>query len=243
MKAWMVVCAVCTVAWSALAQDTEWMLEQSPLVSMVLSKALEKSPSFSARVEISLSGKTNAVASSAVGMIECQNGNIRWEAKLDDIKSPQLSDSARAVVRQINGNQLLLLTLPEQGANYLVLAGSQACLQQALPTLKLAAGKAPATTETVDGRVCLREKLKAVATDGPSGDVLIWRSKELKSVPVQLQLAESGETIKIRIKDIRFGAIVSARFRVPQGLTKYNSVEDLVQSVLISKMKRRMGLE
>ena len=228
---------------SGLAQDTGWLVEQAPLVSMVVVKALDKCPSFTARVEVSVSGKADSVPSSASGTVECQNGNIRWEARLGDIKSTQLTESARVVVRQINGEQFLLLTRPDQRVNYLVLSGSQACLEQSLPTLKLSADKGPASAETVDGRVCLREKLTAVPSAGSPAQVLVWKSKELKGIPLQLQLTDAGETIQVRFKDIHFRTIPADRFRLPQGLTTYNSVEDLVQSVLISKVRRRMGLE
>src|SRR5262249_29869246 len=119
------------------AQDVGWIVESSPLVSMILVKSLEKCSSFSAGVDVNISGKADPVPSSATGSLAFRGGSCRWDVKLGDIKSAQLTSNAKAVIRQINGDQFLLLTRPEEHANYLVLAQAQAYLEQPLPSLKL----------------------------------------------------------------------------------------------------------
>ena len=242
MKRWLILAGLFALSLPATGQDVSWLLDEAPVVSMVLVKTLENCPAFSAKVEIDVSGKADPLPSAATGTIESQGGNLRWEAKLGDIQSPQLSQNARAVIRQVNGNQFLVLTRSDQKANYLVLTGAQAYLEQPLPPMRLSGAHSKAATEQIEGRDCSKEKLRAVQSGGLTNDVVVWRAKDLKNLPVQIQFTDSGETVQVRFRDISVRAISTERFRVPAGLARYNSVEDLVQSVVVERVKRRMGL-
>ncbi len=79
--------------------------------------------------------------------------------------------------------------------------------------------------------------------DGSTNEVLVWRTKELQNLPIQFQISSSGETLRLRLRDVRFQKIAPGRFELPAGLAKYGSVEDLVQSVLLDRVKKRIGLE
>jgi hypothetical protein len=242
MKRWLILAGLFALSLPAVGQDVSWLLDEAPVVSMVLVKALEKCPAFSAKVEIYVSGQADPSPSAATGTIESQGGNLRWEAKLGDIRSAQLSQNARAVVRQINGEQFLVLTRSDQKANYLVLTGAQAYLEQPLPPMRLSSANPQATTERIDSRMCSRERLRVVQLGGTTNEVVVWRAKDLKNLPVQIQFNDSGETVQVRFRDISVRTISTERFRIPAGLAKYSSVEDLVQSVVVDRVKRRMGL-
>jgi hypothetical protein len=242
MKQWLILAGLLALSLPAVGQDVSWLLDEAPVVSMVLVKTLEKTPAFSAKVEINVSGKADPSPSAATGTIESQGGNLRWEAKLGDIRSAQLSQNARSVVRQINGEQFLVLTRSDQKANYLVLTGAQAYLEQPLPPMRLSSANSQAATERIDGRICSRERLRAVQSGGTTNEVVVWRAKDLKNLPVQIQFTDSGETVLVRFRDISVRAISTLRFQVPAGLAKYSSVEDLVQSVVVERVKKRIGL-
>jgi hypothetical protein len=226
----------------AAAQDVSWLVDEAPIVSAALVKVLEKCPPFSAEVSVNVTGKADPVPTTAAGSIDSQNGNLRWQVKLGDIRSAQLSSNAKAVVRQINGDRFLLLTRPDKHTNYLVLAGAHACLEQPLPSVKLS-GKTASGTDTLDGRACSKERLRLTQPDGATNQLVLWRAKDLKNVPVQVEFSDSGQVIRVRFSNVRFQSQPGNAFDVPPGLSKYGSMEDLVQSVLLDKMKRRMGLD
>ena len=242
MSRWIILAAVLAWATHVHGQDISWLVEQAPTVSMVLVKALERTPALSARIEVNVSGPADPIPSAATGALESQAGSLRWDVKLGDIKSAQLSPNAKAIVRQINGDQFLLLTRSDLHANYLVLPGAQAYLEQALPTLKSVGSKTPLGTENIDGRACSKEWQKLVQPNGAAVEVIVWRAKELKNVPVQVQVTDLGETIRLTLRDLHFRTLAADQFRVADGLAKYASMEDLVQAVVLEKMKKRMGL-
>jgi hypothetical protein len=242
MNRWIILAAGLAWATQVHGQDISWLVEQAPTVSTVLVKALDKSPAFSARLEVNVSGPADPVPSAATGVLESQSGSLRWEVKLADIKSAQLSQNARAIVRQINGDQFLLLTRSDLHANYLVLPGAQAYLEQALPTLKSVGSKTPLGSEKIDGRPCTKELQKLAQQNGTAVEVVVWRAKELKNVPVQVQVTDLGETIRLTFHDLHFRPLAPDQFRVADGLAKYGSMEDLVQAVVLEKMKKRIGL-
>jgi len=214
------------------------MVESSPLVSMILVKSLEKCPAFSAAVAVTVSGKADPLPSAATGTLSSRGGNFRWEVKLGDIKSAQLTANAKAVIRQINGDQFLLLTRSDQHANYLVMARAQAYLEQPLPSLKLV-NKGRPVSETLATKPCTKEHFTASAPDSTALDVLVWKTKD--HAPAQIQITDAGELIQIRFKDVHFQTPATEAFQLPPNLSKYTSVEDLVQSVLVDRMKKRFG--
>jgi hypothetical protein len=224
-------------------QDLAWLVEQAPMISMVLVQVLAQAPSFSAKVQVHVSGNADPDSSDASGTLEFQKEGMRWEAKLADITAAQLTANARSVVRQINGDQFLLLTRADQKANYLILSGAQCYLEGVLPALKLSRSKEPAGEATLQGHPCSKELLTAVRADGATNEVVVWRAKDLKSPPLQVQITDAGEFFRIRFTEAHFRTIPADRFQIPQNLAKYNSVEDLLQSVLLEKMKKRMGLQ
>jgi hypothetical protein len=227
---------------SGRAQDVGWLLDEAPVASALLVKALEKCPSFTGKVDLDVSGKADPVPTTATGTIQSLNGNLRWNVKLADIKSAQLSSNARAVVRQVNGDQFQLLTRADLKFNYLVLPGAQAYLEQPLPAIRLVTGKPSPVAERVEGRLCTKEHMRMLRPDGSTNAVIVWKAKELKNLPVQVQFTDSGETIQVRFRDISLQPVSPDQFRLAGGLTKYSSFEDLAQSVVIDRVRRRMGL-
>ena len=227
----------------ARGQDLTGLIERSPEIASVLARALERCPSFSAKVDISYAAKPDPAASTALGTFDYAKGNLRWEANLGDIRSGQLTTQARAAVRQINGDQFLLITRSDKMANYLVLAKAQSCLEQPLPTVKLSNRKIESRKETFDGRVCRKEKAIARVADGSTNEVVLWSATDLKGAPLLLQISDSAELFRIHFTNVKLEAVPSSRFQVPGGLATYASFEDLIQSVLLDRLKRRMGLD
>ena len=241
MKHWKILIALLAFTSGAHAQDIGWMLERVPVVSMVLAKSFERFPSFSARAEVKLSGKADPIPSGASGTIECGAGNLRWDVKLRDINSAQLSESARALLKRANGENLMLLTRPRLAANQLVLSGARAYVEEALPKVKLAVSRA-VSNESIDGHPCVRERVTVLEEDGRTLEVMLWKATDLKRLPIQLRFTDAGEVIQVRLNNVRFREISARRFQVPVGLTKHENMEDLMQWVVVDKMRRRMGL-
>jgi hypothetical protein len=227
---------------SAPAQDLTGLIEKAPSIGIILVKVLEAAPSFSSTVQVTVTNKTDPSPSKAAARFEYSKGNIRWEGNLADITSSQLSVQAREALRQINGDRFLLLTRSDKNLNYLILARAQACLEDQLPAVKVVLQNSTAK-ESIDGRVCRKEKISARLPDGTAWQVAVWKASDAKGVPLQIQVVDNSETFTIRFQDVQFRPVDIARFQVPGGLSVYSSVEDLIQSVLLDRLKRRMGIE
>ncbi len=224
------------------AQDLTWLLEQSPVVAGIMVHEFHGLPPFTAMAEIVANSKAEHNSSSARGTIEYQAGAIRWEAKLTDINSAQLTKNAKAAVRQLNGDQVLVLTSLDRGVNDIVLGGARAYLEDPLPELRMI-NWSDAGMEKIFDHSCRKVRFQAVRSDGATNQVICWRATEFKNVPLKIQVTESKEVFTVQLADIVFRSVPKARFEIPAGLSKYNSFEDLVQSVLVEKFRRRIGLE
>lgn len=242
MRIPLILALLLTTAFGVRAQDIAWMLEQAPVVSMVLARLLEKAPSFSARGEVQILSRAEPAPSTARGTVESKGGDLRWEINLADINSGQLSETAKTLLKQVNGDRLLLLTLRRAAVNELIFRRAGACIEQPLPQLKLSASRASQATEVVAGHSCVRERITVRTAEGRTHDVVVWRAKDLQKLPIQVQFADGGEVIRIRFENVRLRAIQAQRFELPANLTKHETIEDMMQWVLAQKIRKRMGL-
>lgn len=241
MTKWMALSALLCLSWPSKGQDISWMLEKAPLISAILARTIEKAPAFSAAVEVHVSSRIDPASTTAAALLQSQRGQMRWDLKLSDIKSAQLTPNTRAAVRQLNGERMLLLTRLDTNSNYLLLPGAKAYLQEELPGVRLSKA-VRAGAEEVGPYHCVRERLTS-RHEGTTNHVTVWRADSLKGFPVQVQIVDGSEIFRIQFRDVKFRSIPREAFGVPAGLTRYTSFEDLTQSVLLEKLKRRMGLE
>jgi hypothetical protein len=231
---WTLVLVVVVFGFGASGQDLSSMIEQAPGITVSLLKALEKTPAFSAAVEVRVSTRSDAPLTTASGLLEYQQGNMRWQFHLKDIESPHLTSSAVALLRRVNGERLLLLTRGDRQANYLILTGPKAYLEETLPAVKLA---------KIEGNSPIQEQFSLRGWDGSTNRVSVKRSIDQKHAPAGVRIEQGEDIFTFRFDRVRFGAIGTDRFEVPAGFARYESFEDLAQSVLIDKMRRSLGLK
>lgn len=242
MRYWPALLSLLLTSCAALAHDMGWLLEQAPRVSAILGKSMERYPSFTAKVEVvvSSSGETNSTAAS--GGLRFVKDHLRWEVNLTNIRSPHLTSNTRAAVKQLNGERMAVLTRLDQKSNYLLLLGARAYIEEPLPEIRLVTGRDRSPVEAVDGRECVRVRQTVRFPDGTTNELILWRPKEAKHPPVQFHVCIGPDRFEIKLRDVRFRALSANDFVVPQGLSRYTTLEDLVQSVVLDRLKRRMGL-
>lgn len=227
----------------ATAQDAGTLIEMAPTVAAVLIQSLEKCQPFTAVMEVRFTDGATPTTSTGSGKLAYRAGELRWEVKLADLNSPQLSTNAKAAIRSINGEKFLFLSDPRRHVGNVILPGAQAYLEQALPELKGRAAKGTPTAETIWAGSALKKKILLRAADGTTNTAVVWRLKGSKDLPAQIQFTNFGQTVRIQLKQPELKSLPSADFKIPTGLTKYNSVEDLIQSVVLTRMKKRLGVE
>jgi hypothetical protein len=218
------------------------LFEQAPAISMVLVRVLAKAPPFIARAEVHLASTADPEPSAASGTLIYSDGKMLWQAKVGEIKSPQFTESAAALFKRVNGDRVSLLTRPDRHTNYLILSGAKACVTAVLPAVQFVGKKVPLKKEVLDGHACIGEKLTAACADGSWTELLVWRARDLKNLPLRVQMRGSGGVLTLRFSAVQLRPVAVERFQVPGAYAQYGSIEDLVQSVLVDRMKRRMGL-
>jgi hypothetical protein len=231
------------VCLNTVGQDLSSLIEEGPTVAAILSRVFGTCAPFSATVQLDVSKKGDPASSTASGSLECKEGKISWQTTLKNIRSAQLSEHAKSVVRQLNGDQIQLVTRPDQSAHYIVMPGAQACLEQELPVIKLSRSRASKERVIIDGHSCGKEQSAVILPDGGTNTLTVWRAKDLRDAPLQIELKETEQVFRLRLTDVRFRPVGAERFQVPASYAKYSSFEDLAQSVLLDKVKRSIGLQ
>jgi hypothetical protein len=222
-------------------QDIASLLERAPGITACLHKAIDGTPPFHATAELRLSTRADPEPTIASGRLEYQDGNIRWQFDIGKIESPHLTPNAAALLRRVNGERLLVLTRPDLQANYLVLHGQKAYLEQPMLPARMVGEKRTSVAEMVNGRSLARERFSLRMSDGTTNHVSVWRTSEGKRMPAQIQVAQGEDTFNLSFREVRPIGAIAGRFQVPPGFASYETFEDLAQSILVEKMRKTLG--
>lgn len=223
-------------------QDIVTLLDDAPLVSGVLTRILETPPSYKAKVVLTVADPAESQPSKATGNVAVASCGMRWDLRLADIKSAQVSDAAKRLITQINGERLSLLIRFDEKSNCLLLKGAHAYLQQPFTIPKFSSPKRGPKPDMIGTQRCYPEMRRFVQSDGKAIEVTVWRSKDLKGLPLRIAIRSPLRQYDFQFFEPRLSPVPVEQFQIPDGLTRYDTVEDLLQSVLLEKMKRRLGL-
>jgi len=226
----------------AQAQDLEAALEDMPLVSAALLKALDGSPPFVARAEIELRYQTDEQPTKAVGICTWQQNKLRWDINVSKFSGPLLSAQAAEAVNRYKLGPVVILARGDQKLATLLLSGAKAYLESKIldadrnrPRPGVSLGN-----EVLDGQSCAIEKI-SLSFGKRLTDVVVWKSQDKPPLPSQVRISLKSGTVLVRFREPRNLTVGSNRFLVPPGCTKYAGFEDLIQSLLWERMKSGLG--
>lgn len=98
--------------------------------------------------------------------------------------------------------------------------------------------------EAVDGRQCQKWQVACAAGNGTTNVITVWRAGELNDVPVKIQAGNSSSTVTLVLSRISFKALSSEVSSVPDGFTRYASMEAMMTEFMARQrpmMPGRMG--
>ena len=113
----------------AHGQDLEAALEDMPLISAALLKALDGSPAFMARAEVELKYETDSKPTKAVGVCAWQENKSRWDINVSQFNGPLLSPQAAAAMNRLKLGPIVVLARGDRKLTTLLLGGAKAYLE------------------------------------------------------------------------------------------------------------------
>jgi len=104
--------------------------------------------------------------------------------------------------------------------------------------LAASVGLKAAATENVAGHPCQRVEVTVAANDGSASVFQVWRATDLKGLPVRIAGASDGTLVTLTLSKARLEPLPADLFQPPNGFTKYDSTEAMINELVSRQAKR-----
>lgn len=197
---------------------------------------------FSARADISLKESTGLTTLSAgFAMLD---EKIRMDMDLGQIKGPSIPEGMAEQLKTMGMDKLATIVDKQTKRMQLLYPTAKAYADMPLPKEQAAAlEKEPKMERTELGKEKVEEhdctKYRYTFTDeqGTKREALVWQATKLKDFPVKIQTTDKGNEVTILYKGIKFDRPAAELFAAPAGYTKYGSLMELMQGVMMRQMQ------
>jgi hypothetical protein len=149
-------------------------------------------------------------------------GKVRIEINLGQMQSKDLPPSKVTELKESGMERVISLFRPDKKVTYIVYPGTQSYLS--IPLAKedidafekgLKLEKSPLGKETLDGHDCMKNKVVVTDTKGPVLQAVTWNATDLKDFPLQIEMKERGNTVRMHFTQLRFTKPDPQQFDVP----------------------------
>jgi len=214
-----------------------------------MAKLFGENSSFSATMEMQTRTGSPEEATSMPGKISFMEGKSRFEMDMTQAKSSQIPPGAGAQMKSIGMDKIVSISRPDKKVTYLIYPGLQAYTEAAIqdpeavkPESDFKIETSELGEETVDSHPCVKNKAIVSDKEGRKHEATTWNATDLKNFPVKIEHAEQGATNTLVFKDIKLSKPDAGLFDPPTDSTKYASMQEVMQQVMLKRFGAGQGL-
>src|SRR5688572_19831073 len=243
VKLWFsTVVAVALVGQSALAQLPQ---ANVPGLDAALTKLFGNNNAFTATATARLLDEKEAETMSMPMSYALLDGKIRSEIDMTQVKSKQMPAEANAMLKQMGVDKMVSIVRPDKQTQFIVYPTARAYAEMPISKGTNAGGasdyKMESTklgTETIDGHSCVKNKV-TISKDAEKHEAIVWNATDLKDFPVKMQMAQAGGgNLVMTYANIKLEKPDAKLFEPPTDFEKHDSVEKLLQSVMMKMLAK-----
>jgi len=150
------------------------------------------------------------------------DGKVRLEIDLSQVQSKNFTPGTLATLKQAGMDRLVSIFRPDKKVTYLIYPGVQSyqdlaqskgeteAAEKGLKLEKSALGK-----ETLDGHPCVKNKVAVKSSKEPVLEAVVWNATDLKDFPIQIEMKENDNTMRMHFTNVRFVQPDLNQFEVP----------------------------
>jgi len=211
-----------------------------------MEKLYGSNQTFSATTEMQMKSPDATSPMSISGKIYFDQGSSRFEMDMSDLKGGNMPPGAAAQMKSMGLDRIVTISQADKKVVYLIYPNVQSYTEMTLPDSSATAtndgSKVEFTKlgdETVDGHPCVNNKAVVTDAKGVEHEFTVWNATDLKNFPIKIETDQAGNAITMSYKDISFFKPEAALFNPPASYTRYGSMQEMMQQV----MMKRMGIQ
>jgi hypothetical protein len=199
-----------------------------------MTKVFGTNTAFSADIEIQAAGSPRETKPMP-GTISYDSGKSRFEMDLSSTQTPGIAEHMKAM----GMDKTVAITRPDTKVVDMVFPSLSAYIET--PLKDQDAGK-PGTSykiqstelgrETVDGHVCVKNKVVVTDDGGKTNEFTVWNAIDLKKFPLKIQTTENERVTTMLFKNVKLSKPDAALFTPPADYTKYDNQQALMREVM-----------
>jgi hypothetical protein len=215
-------------------------------VNAALTQLFGKNNTFTAKAQMRALDKDKAELVSGPLDFAMLAGNVRVDVDISQLKSKQMPAETLASLKQYGMEKIASVFRADKKVMYLIYPALQICLDSPLPKEESDSIAHPpkfTTTElgreTLDGVAVVKNKIGYTDAKGEEHNAYTWNAPSLKGFPLQIQTDEKGNTLILRLSDVKLSKPDAKLFELPAGYEKFADMQAMMQAV----MKKMLGAD
>jgi hypothetical protein len=210
-----------------------------------MEKLFGDNQTFSATLQMQMNSTGSPMTMS--GKMSFDKGSSRTEMDMADMKGGGLPPDAMTMMKSAGLDRMVTISQSDKKIVYVVYPGAQSYAEMTTPESGATNtdSKVEITElgkEIVASHPCVKNKAIVTDQQGEKHEFTVWNATDLKKFPVKIEMNEQGNAITMSYSNINFSKPDASLFTPPTGYTKYGSVQEMMQAVMMKNMGGGMGL-
>ncbi len=221
---------------------------QGPRFDGAMDKLLGANQTFSATLEFQTTERRGENITMP-GKLSFDNGKSRFEMNMSETKGTKMPPDAAEQLKSMGMDTMISISRPDKKTICMIYPGLHSYAE--MPAPDAAAKSDPADSkietteigkETVDGHSCVKNKVTVTDKDGTKHESTVWNASDLKNFPIKIITTEQGQNSTMLYRNISFTKPAASSFEAPNGFTKYDNIQTMMQTEIMKKMGGGMGM-
>ncbi|HVR36960.1 MAG TPA: hypothetical protein VMS21_14035 [Methylomirabilota bacterium] len=214
---------------------TDGSFTDAGLINALTRQLLTTNQNFSARVEVVAGSDRDPQRSRVLMNLDARDGRYRVQIRSDGVSGGDFPPNASAALRALGLGESWILVSPHESRLRVVYPDLNVYWESPLEIERPQEGEAWETLpgepprELVDAELCERSRLVPRRPGADALEVIVWRSRARALFPIQVEFRDGRQAWRLRCRDLRLEAPPEARFSLPDGLEKVESIGDITR--------------
>ena len=209
-------------------------------LNAALLKLLGDVPAFKSKAEVRVEEKGQDSPMTMLVDFFFLDGKARLDLDMNTIKSKRLPPETLAGFKAAGMDKVSTIVRPDRKSALLVYPATQGYVEMPMSKDEVAdmerkykIEKTRLGRETIDGHPCEKHKVVVSADTGQKHEAIVWYAADLKNFPLKVQMEQQQMVVVMHYHDVKLERPDAKQFEPPAGLTKFGSIEQLMQSAMM----------
>ncbi|HEY3761882.1 MAG TPA: hypothetical protein VGN23_09055 [Verrucomicrobiae bacterium] len=216
----------------------------TPQMSGGMEKLFGNNQSFSADAQIQMNGRSGPVTMSAKMYFD--KGTSRTEMDMSQMKGASIPPQAMAQMQSMGLDKMVNINQMNSHVMDMIYPDAQAYTEMTVSAPPAGATNASVTltplgNETMAGHPCVKNKALVSDGQGTTNEFTVWNATDLKNFPVQIVMNNADSPMTFTFQNVSLTKPDASLFTPPSSFTKYDSMQEMMQAVVMKKMGGGLG--